>query len=71
MHYADSNFQYSLNFVDCFSGACIIVLKETNLCNTLFAAELQQSNFILRVTELWTREHACFDHYLKKEIPEK
>ena len=29
MHCAASNFQYSLNFVDCFSGTCIILLIET------------------------------------------
>ena len=38
---AAANFQYSLNCVDCFSGACVIILIETkkNLHNTPFAAE--------------------------------
>ena len=55
MHCAASNFQYFLNFVDCFSTACIMVLIETTckkVCNTLFAAEFQQSHFVLRVREL-------------------
>ena len=48
-HCAASSFQYSLNFVDCFSGACIIVLIETKgiyVLNFLLPSS-QESDFVL------------------------
>ena len=48
--YLNSSNSYSLNFVDYFPGACIVVINRNKRysCITLFAAELQQSVFVLR-----------------------